>query len=156
MDLFDIPALVDIISDTLKAAQESRAVNLITEGVYKSRLDMRSTGKDWFLFLASRKDPGAHILRPKMDFYLRRVTLADWLAHKKLPTHLKAPRTQYKNIHKNDQRAEGIASKSLGHILHKFAAPGEDYPISRSLGSVLAKARQPPSVIQSLAKKPKL
>jgi len=156
MDLFDIPQLVDIISGTLRAAHESKAVNQITEGVYNRRIDARSNGQTWFLFLADLKDPGAHILRPKMEFYLKRVTLNDWLTHKKLPTHLKAPRTQYKHIHKNDQRAGGIASKSLGHILHKFAAPGEDYPISRSLGSVLAKARQPPSVIQSLAKKPKL
>jgi hypothetical protein len=50
----------------------------------------------------------------------------------------------------------GVVSKSLGHILNKFAVPGETQSTSRSLGRLMWKARQSPSLIQSLAKKPKL
>jgi len=50
----------------------------------------------------------------------------------------------------------GVVSKSLGHILNKFAVPGEAQSTSRSLGRIMWKARQSPSYIQSLSKKPKL
>jgi len=50
----------------------------------------------------------------------------------------------------------GVVSKSLGHNLNKFAVPGEEQSTSRSLGRLMWKARQSPSHIQSLSKKPKL
>jgi hypothetical protein len=50
----------------------------------------------------------------------------------------------------------GVVSKSLGHILNKFAVPDETQSTSRSLGRLMWKARQSPSYIQSLSKKPKL
>ena len=56
----------------------------------------------------------------------------------------------------NGLAGNGVVSKSLGHILNKFAVPGETQSTSRSLGRVMWKARQSPSHIQSLSKKPKL
>jgi hypothetical protein len=56
----------------------------------------------------------------------------------------------------NGLAGNGVVSKSLGHILNKFAVPGETQSTSRSLGRLMWKARQSPSVIQTLSKKPKL
>jgi hypothetical protein len=56
----------------------------------------------------------------------------------------------------NGLAGNGVVSKSLGHILNKFAVPGETQSTSRSLGRLMWKARQSPSHIQSLSKKPKL
>jgi hypothetical protein len=163
--------LVNQIVSTLErriqrqGSTDPRFTEAVNRKKFKELLD-RGSPLDWFRFFNDEEtDPAAFLLNFQIVAYLKDHRNDDWIRDHRLPTPLRLPRIVFKEKKYTPEPEKkkrgkttggGIASKSLGHILHKFAAPDEDYPISRSLGSVLAKARQPPSVIQSLAKKPKL
>jgi hypothetical protein len=136
-------------------AVDRRFAEVSNRREYKELLNSGSS-LDWFKFFNNEEnDPTAYLINRQLVAYLKDLRNDEWVSNLKLPTPVRLPRIVYKPDNKVGNGI-GIASKSLGHILNKFAVPGETQSTSRSLGRLMWKARQSPSHIQSLSKKPKL